>query len=402
MGAAVSRTRRFYPNGRFARGAFGCNGPKKGRGDARTRPARALGVILAVLALAPTPASAESELLGPLRIRDMTPFNLLRLDMLPAHAVAAAPGTWAIEAHLSYTNTFVMSDNVARYLEGRGARGPLTRDDVDAILSLGEDAYFVDGEFGLLDLSFHYAVTHRASVYFTIPVYDFAGGLFDGAIESFHDNFGFDAAGRDLVARNRFQAILSLDGSPSFYLEPPVSWGVGDPVLGMRHAWALGGSRWGLVLDGAAKLALRGARPLLSTGTNDFGVQGSLQGRFSRQAVYFSASLVRTDGEVLGVHLENRVVPTLTAAYEVGVTERTNLILQFYASESKVRDTPIEEIKANKYQASLGVRSRHGRLIYGFAVTENLWHYQNTPDLGVSVILGWVQPRGGVGERTAR
>src|SRR5262245_15202982 len=40
----------------------------------------------------------ETGLLGPLRIRDMTPFNLLRLDMLPAHAVDAGPGSWAIEA----------------------------------------------------------------------------------------------------------------------------------------------------------------------------------------------------------------------------------------------------------------------------------------------------------------
>jgi hypothetical protein len=358
----------------------------------RSRPVGALGAIGALLAIAPAPAFAEGELFGPLRIRDMTPFNLLRLDMLPAHAVAAAPGSWAFDASLSCTNTFVMSDNVERYLEERGTRGPLTQADVEAVLALGEDAYYVDGEFGLLDLSAHYAVTDRASIYFTIPVYDFSGGLFDEAIEGFHDAFGIDAAGRHLVERDRFQSILSLDGSPSYYLEPPVGWGIGDPVLGMRHARALGDSSWGLVVDGAAKLAFRGARPLLSTGTNDYGIQGSLQGRFLRQAVHFSASLVRTDGEVLGVHLEHRVIPTLTAAYEFGVTERSSLIVQLYASESKVRDTSIEEIKANKYQASVGLRSRRGSFVYGFALTENLVNYQNTPDLGVTLIVAWAPP----------
>src|SRR5258705_13276074 len=105
----------------------------------------AVGAALVAFALAVTPARGETELLGPLRIRDMTPFNLLRLDMLPAHAVAAGPGSWAIEADLSYSNTFVMSDNVRTYLEGRGGgRRPLTQADADAILAMGEDAYYVD------------------------------------------------------------------------------------------------------------------------------------------------------------------------------------------------------------------------------------------------------------------
>src|SRR5216117_1812669 len=80
----------------------------------------ATGVAAIVLGLTATPALGETDLLGPLRIRDMTPFNLLRLDMLPAHAVAAGRGSWAIEADVAYSNTFVMSDNVRNYLEGRG------------------------------------------------------------------------------------------------------------------------------------------------------------------------------------------------------------------------------------------------------------------------------------------
>src|SRR5262245_17842287 len=99
---------------------------------------------------------SDAELLGPLRIRDMTPFNLLRLDMLPAHAVDAGVGTWAIEADLSFSNTFVMSDNVRKYLQERGGGGALSADDAGAILDLGEDAFYVDGEFGLLEVTGHY------------------------------------------------------------------------------------------------------------------------------------------------------------------------------------------------------------------------------------------------------
>ena len=352
-----------------------------------------VGLAAVLLGLAATPARGETELLGPLRIRDMTPFNLLRLDMLPAHAVSAGPGSWAIEADLSYSNTFVMSDNVKSYLEARGERRPLTQADADAILGLGRDAYYVDGEFGLLDLTFHYGLTRRSSVYLTLSAYDFTGGFLDGTIEGFHRTFGLDTEGRDLVARDRFQGVLSVEGIKTSFLSPPIEGGLGDPVIGLRHTWPLSGSRWGLVLDGAVKIAWRGERLFLSTGTDDYGLQASLQGKFSRQAVYLGASFVRTDGQVFGVALKRVVIPTLTAAYEVGVTRHTNAILQLYASESTVRDTTIDELKADKFQASLGLRTLRGQLVYGFAVTENVANFANTPDIGVSLTLAWIARR---------
>src|SRR5262245_23783694 len=355
--------------------------------------ARGIAAVLVLIACAASaaPARADTELLGPLRIRDMTPFNLLRLDMLPAHAVAAGRGSWAIEADLSYSNTFVMSDNVKSYLEARGGgRRALSQADADAILALGEDAYYVDGEFGLLDLTFHYRVASRTSVYLTLSAYNFTGGILDGTIEGFHDTFGLGTDGRDWVARDRFQVISSIDGANTSFLDPPVDGGFGDPVVGARHVWPLSRSHWSVVLDGEAKFALRGERPFLSTGTNDYGLQTSLQGKYRRQGVYFSSSFVMTDGRVLGVKLDRQVIPTVTAAYEVGMTQHTNFLLQLYGSESTVRDSSLDAIGANKYEASLGVRSHRGHVIYGFAVTENLKNFENTPDVGVSLTLAWV------------
>jgi hypothetical protein len=353
----------------------------------------AAGMAALIVGLSTAPARGETALLGPLRIRDMTPFNLLRLDMLPAHAVAAGPHSWAIEADISYSNTFVMSENVEKYLETRGGRSPLTQADVNAILALGGDAYYVDGETGLLELTFHYAVARDTSVYLTISGYQFSGGFLDGTIEGFHNTFGLGTDGRDLVARDAFQGVLSIGAVQTTFLSPPVDGGVGDPVIGARHAWPLGASRWDMVLDGAAKIAWRGERAFLSTGTNDYGLQASLQGKFTRQAIYFGASAVWTDGRVFGVDLRQRVIPTLTAAYEVGVTDHTNFIVQTYASESTITDTTIDELKADKYQASFGLRSLRGRFVYGFAVTENVENFANTPDVGVSLSLAWIERR---------
>jgi uncharacterized protein DUF3187 len=339
-------------------------------------------------------ARPGAALLGPLRIRDMTPFNLLRLDMLPAHAVEAGPGSWAIESNLSFSNTFVMSDNVRRYLQDRGGRAPLSAEDAAAILAMGEDAFYVDGEFGLLEVTGHYRFARRTSAYVTLSVYSFSGGFMDGTIEGFHNTFDLKNAGRDFVARRKFETVLSVDGVQEVALEAPIGTGLGDPVLGLRHAFPLAGSRWGLVLSGEAKIAYRGEQPFVSTGTNDYGLQLALQGKFRRQAVYLSASGVSTDGQVFGIPLARRVVPTVTAAWELGLTEHSSFIGQLYASQSTVRDSNLETIQADKYQASLGLRSHRGRLIYGFAFTENLKNFENTPDIGLSLSLAWAALRG--------
>ncbi len=350
---------------------------------------RLLPALALLLALPIGETRADSGMLGPLRIRDMTPFNLLRLEMLPAHAVAAGPGSWAIEANLSFSNTFVMSGNVRDYLETRGGHGALSEADAAAILGLGEDAYYVDGEFGLLETTFHYRLRRTTSVSLTLSAYKFSGGFMDGTIEGFHDTFGLGNAGRDWVERNRFQTIVALEGVELTALDAPVDGGLGDPVLGVRQVVPLGRSRWNLVFSGEAKIAWRGERLFLSTGTNDYGLQTALQGKFTRQGVYLIGSFVWTDGQVLGVRLERRMVPTLIAAYEIGMTEHTNFIGQLYASQSTVRDSSIDEITADKYEASIGLRSHRGRLIYGAAVTENIRNFENTPDVGLSLSLAW-------------
>jgi hypothetical protein len=338
-------------------------------------------------------ARPGTVLLGPLRIRDMTPFNLLRLDMLPAHAVEAGVGSWAIEGNVSFSNTFVMSDNVRRYLQDRGGRAPLSAEDAGAILAMGEDAFYVDGEFGLVEVTGHYRFARRTSAYVTVSAYNFSGGFMDGAIEGFHNTFDLENAGREYVTRRKFQTVMALDGVQQVSLDAPVGNGLGDPVIGLRHAFPLGASRWGLVLSGEAKIAWRGERLFLSTGTNDYGLQLSLQGKFRRQAVYLSASGVSTDGRVFGIPLGRRLVPTVTAAWEVGLTDHTNFIGQLYASQSTVRDSQVEVIQADKYQASLGLRSRRGHLIYGFAFTENLKNFENTPDVGLSLNVAWAALR---------
>lgn len=331
---------------------------------------------------------------GLLRARDVSPFGLLRLDLLPAHTADAEPDTWTLEVQYAYQSTYVFSRNVGQYLRTRGiGREPLRHEDASAIDALPGDAYYVDAEVGLADLIVQRRLSEYWSAYFTVPYIHYGGGILDGIIESFHDTFGFSQHGRDLVARDRFQIVYSVGGVEYTRLAGGVRSGLGDPVIGIRYSLPQPRFGWDVVVEFAAKLAVGGERPLLSTGEHDFGAQMTLQRRLgasARHAVYLNGSLVRyADGpEVPGN--QTQWIPTLIAGYSFGLDRRTSLILQGYASRSVVQDSNLPELTDNKFQISAGIQSRRSNVLWSFAVTENVSNFENTPDIGLQVGIAYM------------
>lgn len=331
---------------------------------------------------------------GLLRGRDMSPFGLLRLDMLPAHTADAAPGTWTFEIQYAYQNTFVLSDNARDYLEARNTpRQPLRAQDAAAILALPGDAYYVDGEFGLADLIVQRRINAYWSAYLTVPYMQFGQGFFDSTVESFHDTFGFSQQGRDLVARNRFQIVYGIGDVRLAQLDRETKGGFGDPVFGVRYSLPQPRFGWDVVVEFAAKVAVDGERFLLSTGKNDYGAQVTLQrrlGKSGRHAFYLSGSGVYYAGgpEIPGD--ESQLIPTLIAGYSFGVTPQTSVILQGYASRSVIENTTLEELKEDKFLLSLGLQARGKNILWNFAITENVSNFNNTPDIGVQVGLAYM------------
>jgi hypothetical protein len=207
---------------------------------------------------------------GLLRGRDLTPFGLLRLDMLPAHTADAKAGTWTFEVQYAYQNTFVMSDNVRAYLERRNTgRIPLRPQDAQAILALPGDAYYIDGEVGLADLIMQRRLSSYWSAYLTIPCIRYGEGVWDSTVESFHDTFGFSQQGRDLVARDKFQFVYNVGDAQFVQLDRETKGGLGDPVLGIRYSLPQPRFGWDVVAELAAKIAVDGELTLKSSGHND-------------------------------------------------------------------------------------------------------------------------------------
>jgi hypothetical protein len=331
---------------------------------------------------------------GLLRARDLTPFGLLRLDMLPAYTADAAVDEWTLEAKYAYQNTFVLSGNVRDYLETRNiGRRPLRLEDAEAILALPGDAYLVDGEVGYADIIVQRRTSEYWSIYLTIPYIQYGKGILDGVIESFHDAIGFSQQGRDLVARNRFAIVYNVGDVSFAQLDRSVRGGFGDPVFGVRYSLPEPRFGWDVAAEVAAKIVVDGERFLLSTGEHDFGGQITLQRRLGstgRHAAYLSGSAVYYAGgpEIPGD--ESEIIPTLIAGYSYGLTPRTSVILQGYASRSVVQHSSIDELTEDKFQLSLGLQSRGENVLWSLAVTENVSNFENTPDIGMQLSLAYM------------
>lgn len=361
----------------------------------RMNRASTLAPVLLVALVGPGLASAaENAFYGLLRERDLTPFGFLRLDMRPAHAVSIESGMLAIETELGYQNTWALSKNVEEYLTsleptGRRELGPA---ELAAIQNLPGENYLVDLELASLDVIFHYKLSDIWTAYLITSAVSYHGGVLDGAIESFHDTFGFSSFGRPAVNRDEVNVIYDLKSVQLATFGAPSDGGFLDPTFGLRYVGVRMPERWSMALEAAVKVPVGGERMLLSSGEVDYGLQVSLQRRGNHHAFYVNAAAVYYGGAEFPVPEEAQFIPTLILGYERALTERTNLNLQVYASTS-VYDrgqTDLDELTGEKYQYSIGLRHRAGRFLITFGFTENLQNINNTPDIGLHLGVAFV------------
>jgi hypothetical protein len=357
----------------------------------------ALGALLLAVSLAAPAAEPPEtgEFYGMLRSRDLTPFGFLRLDMRPAHAISIDSHSWAIEAEFSYQNTWALSPNVEKYLDGleaQGVRRPIGPAEIQAIRDLPGENYLLDLESALLDFTLHYKLSNQWSMYAIATAVSYHGGFMDDGIEKFHETFGFSTFGRHAIARNQTNLIYDLKGSQVVLLDAPKTQGFMDPTFGLRYTGIKLPGRWRMSVEAAVKVPLQGERLLLSTGRTDYGMQASLRRLGERNALHMDFAAVYYAGEAIPSPHEKQVVPTIVVGWERRMTARTNANLQAYASKSVYRhaQTDLPELLENKYQASLGVRHRFDCCVMSFAVTENLQNLNNTPDIGFEVGFAYV------------
>ena len=351
---------------------------------------------LALLITLAIPAHAEEHgrFYGMLRSRDLTPFGFLRLDMRPAHAVNIETHTFAFEAELGYQNTWALSENVEKYLTslepgGRRAIGPA---EIQAIRDLPGENYLFDLESATLDMAVHYKISSQWTAYLFATAVSYQGGFLDSTIEGFHDLAGLSSYGRRAIDRNGTHLIYDLKKAKGVLTEAPQSPGMLDPTFGLRYTGLSLPGRWQMSMEAAVKIPIDGARPLLSTGNTDYGLQMSVRRLGERNALHMDFSGVYYAGEDMPSEHQSQIIPTIVIGWERQMTARTNMNLQGYASKSvyKHAQTDLDELLADKFQLSLGVRHRFDCCLVSFGVTENLQNLNNTPDVGFQIGFAWV------------
>ena len=352
----------------------------------------------AVLVLGGSVASAaDTQFYGLLRGRDLTTFGFLRLDMRPAHAVDIETGTWAFETELGYQNTWALTPNVEKYLTGleKSGRRELGPAELAGIQALPGENYLLDLESALLDVTAHYRFSSVLSGYVIATGISYQGGFLDNTIEQFHDTFGFSTFGRPAIRRNDVNVIYDLKSTQYSSFGSPTDGGLADPTIGLRYSGLQFSPNWKVTVEAAAKIPVQGKRMLLSTGRTDYGAQITLQRFGQNHAFYIDGAAVYYAGASDPVPTQSQIVPTVIVGYERKITDRTNLNIQGYISESVYThtETDLDELLGEKYQISLGVRHRLERALITFAITENLQNVNNTPDIGFQLGFAYIPKR---------
>jgi hypothetical protein len=351
----------------------------------------ARGIVVLLLIMPGSVMSAKKwPLLGPLQTRNLSPFSLLRMDFMPPPNAAGQQRGWGVDARLTHANTFVKSGNVEAYLNARQTRGALAEEDVRALFAREGDVLYFDGTITSLDLTASYVHEKHWMGYVNLPLLYYSGGILDGAIEGFHKTFGYDAAERDLVARDRYQTIIRHSGDRLVLLDAPSGVQVGDPVVGVRFSNEFANQAFAMI-EGAVKVPVGDVDNYVSSGALDYGIQLTLQKQLGRHGFYLSLSNQWLGDAERFPSAVRGEVPEATVAYEFGFTRHTMAVLQTSWSKTAFK-SGTNPLSTDEFLASVGLRHWRGTIAYDFSLTENYSNYDNTLDVAATLGVTWMLP----------
>jgi len=249
----------------------------------------------------------------------------------------------------------------------------------------------LDGEAYITDLALGFGVSDRLTVGITLPWVAYSGGVFDGAIEWWHDLWGFPNGVRDAQPDDELLIGYSRDGVNEFLLD---SSGSGPGDVRVEAAYRLVGSAetdFGLVLRGGVKLPTGEADKLRGSEAADFSLDVAVRKAFElpRGELVLLAdagALILGDGEVLS-GLQRDTVGFAGAGAMWRLSERWRFNLQFYGQTSYFR-SDLDELGSDSLSITVGGSYTwvESRMRLSLGVVEDLITDIN-PDIGVRIGL---------------
>lgn len=321
----------------------------------------------------------------PFRVRNLTFPTMLTMGFMPRPTNAVGAGNWGFELNASVSNNFQMSAGIEEFLADRGGeRRALSHSDIDTILTeVDEPQFLIDGELNVIDLGIHYGLSLRWTLSLRMGYLGYSGGFMDSGIQSFHDFVGIGQAGREFIDMDGFQVLFMNEGESHILYDRPSSGGFTDPMLSLTYSFPNTWKGWSFSLEGAVKAPIADVDDWLSTGSWDFGLQGTAEKTWHRNALIFNLALVVPGDIEIERTFDPPGLPSANVAYLHRFGRRTTGIIQALYSENIFRDEVDSDLSAYEFQVTAGVKIEALGGAIGIAFTENLFNFDNTPDFGL-------------------
>lgn len=309
---------------------------------------------------------------GPLAVRSQSAFQSLRLGILPRTPSTLGRGQHQLRAGATWANMWANDDAAFDPDQGQYGDYLLDYESLDASLA---HAY---GVSDTIELGVEYEQRWRF------------GGAMDGFIQNFHDLFGIDQSGRELVPRNQVQIFLDpQDGSAPVDLGSEASGTFARAILlTFQHNLSCGTAKWpALSYSITGRYSLGDFDELEGDGF-DVAVSVSASRRLGRFYLYLTAGYAVYASEAFyGIELEDSQLSLLAAA-EWRFKPRMSLILQYLGTEGQAVDFGPFSETSNEIVVGWKLEAAPGGVLE-VGLLENVVSFDNSPDFGVQA--GWTQ-----------
>jgi hypothetical protein len=326
--------------------------------------AAALVCASAAWAQGPSPWSASPAVgLGPLLLRAQSPLAILRLSPTPEPPVTLSKGQMQATMLTSWNNYFDLDP------QGR---------------------YTIDAEALRLAAGFAYGVTSRLEVQAELPVSYRGGGILDRFIQNFEGLLGVPNEQRKVAPRNRY--LIEIHGSHGMTFVRSggdAGWGIEDATATARYQLARGTETTPAVVASVLlKFPTGRHSSLFSSGGYDVGAGVSVGQRLGRFNLYGSiVAMHYATTDMVGVALYPNQVSLFTGV-EYRVSQRASWLLQALVTSPGAEH--FGDFSKATYEITFGVkRILSPNLLLEASMLENLFIFDNSPDVGFHVGLVW-------------
>ncbi|MEX1310029.1 MAG: DUF3187 family protein [Candidatus Sulfomarinibacteraceae bacterium] len=310
---------------------------------------------------------------GPLGIRSQSPFQSLRLGILPRTPSTLGRGQHQARLGATWANTW--SNDAGTFDPGNGDLG----------------LYLLDFESLDLSLSYAYGISDTLQIEAELEQRWHFGGVLDGFIEGFHDLFGLGQAGRTEFPRDQTNVFIDLrEGHPPVELPGDAASGVisRSLLVTLQHNLTCGTAVWPALSWAVTVRTSLGNPGDLDGGSLDIALSAAASRRFGDFYAYLTVGYAWYGSDaVYGLELESTQA-TVLAALEWRFRPRMSLVLQYLGTQGVAKDLSVFSDPSNEVVLGWKWEARDAGVLE-VGLLENIIEFGNSPDFGVHA--AWTQ-----------